>query len=84
MIDFFDKIPFDNQDGGVWKQGWDVSYEKNAFDKKTLLVFVMPHSHNDPGIFMFCCKTFVFFYTMIRVFCYVANFCFSVFHKMDF
>lgn len=49
MIDFFDKIPFDNQDGGVWKQGWDVSYEKNAFDKKTLLVFVMPHSHNDPG-----------------------------------
>uniref|UniRef100_A0A8D0H1C9 Alpha-mannosidase n=1 Tax=Sphenodon punctatus TaxID=8508 RepID=A0A8D0H1C9_SPHPU len=35
MLDVYDLLPFDNPDGGVWKQGFDI--------------FVVPHSHNDPG-----------------------------------
>ena len=49
MWDVLDSISFSNPDGGVWKQGWNVEYPKDAFDEEKLLIFVMPHSHNDPG-----------------------------------
>ncbi|XP_028402374.1 alpha-mannosidase 2-like [Dendronephthya gigantea] len=46
MLDVYDFLPFDNPDGGAWKQGWNVQREKN---EEHLDVFVIPHSHNDPG-----------------------------------
>ncbi len=52
MSDVYDTIPFDNPNGGAWKQGWDVQYdEKEVVDNKQnkLKVFVVPHSHCDPG-----------------------------------
>ncbi|EDV21338.1 uncharacterized protein TRIADDRAFT_60265 [Trichoplax adhaerens] len=49
MLDIYKIIPFDNPDGGAWKQGWDISVPSGAFDNEILQVFVVPHSHNDPG-----------------------------------
>ena len=41
-------LPFDNPDGGAWKQGWDV---KPVVPSKSnpVKIFVVPHSHCDPG-----------------------------------
>jgi alpha-mannosidase II len=41
-----DELPFDNEDGGVWKQGWDVQPISNT---SMLRIVVVPFSNCDPG-----------------------------------
>lgn len=45
----YDRIVFDDCDGGVWKQGWDVCYDGFEWDEEKFKVFVVLYLYNDFG-----------------------------------
>jgi alpha-mannosidase II len=50
MLNLYSNLSFENIDGGVWSQGFEIKYDNQAIQKeKRLEVIVVPHTHCDPG-----------------------------------
>ncbi|CAF2556746.1 unnamed protein product [Rotaria sp. Silwood2] len=46
----YDTLPFDDVKGGVWTQGFDITYDPSQWTSNNKLkIILMPHSHCDPG-----------------------------------
>ena len=46
----YETLPFDNPNGGVWVQGFDLQYNQSQWNASNKLkIILMPHSHCDPG-----------------------------------
>ncbi len=46
----YDTLPFDDPNGGIWSQGFDIQYNASQWTSTNKLkIILMPHSHCDPG-----------------------------------